>query len=52
VREFGCWTAALNQIAEWLQSCRIDTVAMQATGVYFALSSALIGRVQVPPALG
>src|SRR5436305_9895623 len=30
VREFGCWTAALNQIAEWLQSCRIDTVAMQA----------------------
>jgi len=51
VREFGCWTAALNQIAEWLQSCRIDTVAMQATGVYFALSSALIGRVQVPPAL-
>jgi transposase len=35
VREFGCWTAALNQIAEWLQSCRIDTVAMQATGVYW-----------------
>ena len=35
VREFGCWTAALNQIAEWLQSCRIDTVALQATGVYW-----------------
>ena len=35
VREFGCWTAALNQMAEWLQSCRIDTVAMQATGVYW-----------------
>src|SRR6202167_2144973 len=35
VREFGCWTAALNQIAEWLISCRIDTVAMQATGVYW-----------------
>ena len=51
VREFGCWTAALNQMAEWLKSCRIDTVAMQSTGVYFALSSALIGRVQVPPAL-
>ena len=29
VREFGCWTAALNQMAEWLKSCRIDTVAMQ-----------------------
>src|SRR6267154_3522761 len=36
VQEFGCWTAALNQIAEWLQSCRIDTVAMQATVVYLS----------------
>ena len=35
VREFGCWTAALNEMAEWLKSCRIDTVAMQATGVYW-----------------
>jgi transposase len=35
VREFGCWTAALQQMAEWLKSCRIDTVAMQATGVYW-----------------
>ena len=35
VREFGCWTAALNQMAEWLKSCRVDTVAVQATGVYW-----------------
>ena len=35
VREFGCWTAALNQMAEWLKSCQIDTVARQATGVYW-----------------
>src|ERR1700694_1841389 len=35
VREVGCWTAALKQMAEWLKSCRIDTVAMQATGVYW-----------------
>jgi transposase len=35
VREFGCWTAALNEMAQWLKSCRIDTVAMQATGVYW-----------------
>ena len=35
VREFGCWTTALKQMAEWLKSCRIDTVAMQATGVYW-----------------
>jgi transposase len=35
VREFGCWTAALNEMADWLKACRIDTVAMQATGVYW-----------------
>lgn len=35
VREFGCWTAALKQMCQWLVSCGIDTVAMQATGVYW-----------------
>ncbi len=35
VREFGCWTAALKDMAEWLKSCRINTVAIQATGVYW-----------------
>lgn len=35
VREFGCWTQALNEMAGWLNSCRIDTVAIQATGVYW-----------------
>ena len=45
VREFGCWTADLCRLADWLQSCRIDTVALQATGVYwFALYFILIGR--------
>lgn len=35
VREFGCWTADLKSLCAWLQKCRIDTVAMQATGVYW-----------------
>ncbi len=35
VREFGCWTAALEQMAQWLKSRRIDTVAIQSTGVYW-----------------
>jgi transposase len=35
VREFGCWTAALKEMAQWLVDCRIDTVAMQSTGVYW-----------------
>jgi hypothetical protein len=34
VQEFGCWTAELKRMAAWLKACRIDTVAMQATGVY------------------
>jgi hypothetical protein len=52
VRRFECFTADLHGLADWLQACGVETVAMQSTGVYFALSSALIGRVQVPPALG
>jgi transposase len=35
VQEFGCWTADLVRLCEWLQRCRIETVAMQATGVYW-----------------
>ncbi len=35
VQEFGCWTADLVRMAEWFIACRIDTVAVQATGVYW-----------------
>lgn len=35
VREFGCFTADLNTLADWLSACRIDTVAMESTGVYW-----------------
>ncbi len=35
VQEFGSWTADLHRMGRWLQSCRIDTVAVQATGVYW-----------------
>ena len=51
VRCFSTFTVDLHALADWLQQCGINTVAMESTGVYFALSSALIGRVQVPPAL-
>ena len=52
VRVFKTFTADLERLADWLTARGITTVAMESTGVYFALSSALIGRVQVPPALG
>ena len=52
IRSFDCFTADLEELADWLIAKGVRSVAMQSTGVYFALSSALIGRVQVPPALG
>lgn len=35
VRRFGCSTAELKEMARWLKRCRIETVAMQSTGVYW-----------------
>src|SRR5215475_13931875 len=35
VRRFGTFTADLNQMAEWLKQCGIETVAMESTGVYW-----------------
>lgn len=35
VRVFGCFTADLKALADWLVECGIQTVAMQSTGVYW-----------------
>jgi len=35
IREFGSWTAGLEAMAQWLKDCRIRTVVMQSTGVYW-----------------
>src|SRR6266481_3639439 len=35
VRCFGCTTAELKTMAQWLTQCGIRTVAMQSTGVYW-----------------
>jgi len=35
VRRFGCTTGELKSMADWLKQCRIRTVAMQSTGVYW-----------------
>ena len=34
-RCFGCTTAELKKMAEWLTQCGIRTVALQSTGVYW-----------------
>src|SRR6267154_4942081 len=35
VRRFGCTTAELKAMADWLKHCGIRTIAMQSTGVYW-----------------
>lgn len=35
VRSFGCFTEDLRSISDWLKECGIDTVAMEATGIYW-----------------
>jgi len=35
VREFSTFTDDLHSLAKWLKSCKITTVAMEATGIYW-----------------
>jgi transposase len=35
VRRFECFTADLHRLADWLQDCGVQTVALQLTGVYW-----------------
>ena len=35
VRSFGAYTAQLDELVQWLQSCGIKTVAMESTGIYW-----------------
>ena len=35
VRSFGCFTPDLYALSAWLKQCEIETVAMEATGVYW-----------------
>jgi transposase len=35
VRPFGTFTPDLYALADWLATCRIETVAMESTGVYW-----------------
>ena len=35
VREFGAFTTDLESIVKWLKQCKVDTVAMESTGIYW-----------------
>lgn len=35
IKSFGCFTEDINRMATWLRECRIKSVAMESTGVYW-----------------
>ena len=35
IRRFGVFTADIHEMAKWLKACRITTVALESTGVYW-----------------
>lgn len=35
VREFSSFTSDLHELADWLEKCGVQTVAMESTGVYW-----------------
>lgn len=35
IRSFGAFTDELEQMVSWLKDCKVDTVAMEATGIYW-----------------
>ena len=35
IQSFGCLTPDLHDMAKWLRACRIETVAIESTGVYW-----------------
>jgi transposase len=51
VRRFGTKTADLEALAEWLKDCRIETAAMEATGIYWIGCFQLLEREGLKPVL-
>lgn len=51
VRRFGTFTPDLEQLVAWLLRCRIDTVAMESTGVYWIPVFELLEARQIRAAL-
>ncbi len=35
VRKFACFTQDLHAMAAWLKQCKVETVVMESTGVYW-----------------
>ena len=48
-QRFGCCTAELNRLADWLKHCGVDTVVMEATGNYWVVLYDLLEERQLNP---
>lgn len=48
-RCFGCCTADLRALVEWLVQCRVDTVVMEATGNYWVVLYDLLESRELHP---
>src|SRR5439155_1872957 len=44
VQTFGCYTPDLEQMAAWLKKCRITSVAMESTGVYWVSAYQILSK--------
>ncbi len=49
VRQFGCCTADLEALVQWLQECGTDTVVLEATGNYWVVLYDLLEQRQLRP---
>jgi len=48
-RSFGCCTADLNELADWLKQCDAQTVVMEATGNYWVVLYDILEERQLNP---
>ena len=48
-QRFGCCTAELNRLADWLKECGVDTVVMEATGNYWVVLYDILEQRQLQP---
>ena len=51
IRTFGTFTPDLERLVGWLQACRIETVVMESTGVYWVPIFALLDEAGLRPCL-
>jgi transposase len=51
VRCFGTFTADLEKLADWLEACKIQTAAMESTGVYWVPLYQILEKRKIEPVL-